>query len=73
VARLMRGWVGVTWRQPCQRLGTLAWTLYDVYFVPHAGGGASMWPIALFFAGWAAAIAGLVGYALGRRLRNGKV
>lgn len=69
----MRGWVGVVSAGAVPWLGTLAWILYDVYFLPYAGGGASMWPIALFFSGWAAAIAGLVGYALGQRLRKGKV
>jgi len=39
-------------------LGVLAWLLYNEYFVPYSGGGASMWPIALIVAGTAAAVAG---------------
>jgi hypothetical protein len=70
VAQLMHGWVGVVSAAAVPFLGTLAWILYGVYFVPYTGGGASMWPIALFFTGWAAALAGLGGYAMGRRLRR---
>ena len=40
-------------------LGLLAWLLYNEYFVPYQGGGASMWPIAQLFAGtFAATVAG---------------
>jgi hypothetical protein len=38
--------------------GLLAWLLYNEYFVPYQGGGASMWPIAQLFAGTFAAIVG---------------
>ena len=69
----MRGWIGVISAAAVPWLGTLAWILYDVVLVPYAGGGPSMWPIALFFAGWAAAISGLAEYALGQRLRKGRI
>ncbi len=39
-------------------LGLLVWLLYDEYFVPYQGGGASMWPIAQLFAGTFAALVG---------------
>jgi len=40
-------------------LGLLAWLLYNEYFVPYQGGGASMWPIAQLFGGtFAATVAG---------------
>jgi hypothetical protein len=39
-------------------LGVLAWLLYNEYYVPYQGGGASMWPIALIFAGSIAALVG---------------
>ena len=39
--------------------GLLLWFLYNEYFVPYKGGGASMWPIAQLFAGTAAAGTGL--------------
>ena len=38
--------------------GFLAWLLYSEYFVPYQGGGASMWPVALIFAGSIAAVVG---------------
>jgi hypothetical protein len=38
--------------------GMLAWLLYHEYFVPYAKGGASMWPVALLFAGTVAAAIG---------------
>jgi len=40
-------------------LGLLSMLLYNEYFVPYQGGGASMWPIAQLFAGTAAAVTGL--------------
>lgn len=39
-------------------LGLLSMLLYDEYFVPYSGGGASMWPVAQLFAGTVAAIVG---------------
>jgi hypothetical protein len=47
-------------------LGMLAWLLYQEYFVPYQGGGASMWPIAQLFAGTVAAGVGLTAYAIFR-------
>lgn len=44
-------------------LGVLAWLLYQEYFVPYRGGGASMWPIAQLFAGTVAAGVGLTAHA----------
>ena len=41
-------------------LGMLGWLLYNEYFVPYHGGGASMWPIAQLFAGTVAAAVGMV-------------
>ena len=72
IAHLLRGWVGVVSAAAVPWLGTLVWILYGVYFVPYTGGGPSMWQIALFFAGWGAAISGLAGYALGQRFRKGR-
>jgi hypothetical protein len=43
---------GIPW------FGLLAWLLYNEYFVPYQGGGASMWPIAQLFGGTAASIIG---------------
>ena len=40
-------------------VGVLCFLLYYEYFVPYQGGGASMWPIALLFAGTIAAIIGV--------------
>lgn len=47
-------------------LGLLAWLLYQEYFVPYKGGGASMWPIAQLFAGTIAASVGLAAHAIFR-------
>lgn len=41
-------------------VGLLSWLLFNEYFMPYRGGGASMWPIALLFAGTAAAATGLL-------------
>lgn len=53
-------------------LGMLAWLLYHEYFLPYAGGGASMWPVALIFGGTLAAIAGgmTAGFVNRRRRRD---
>ena len=48
--------------------GMLAWLLYHEYFVPYSGGGASMWPVALLFAGTVAAAVGIVTCVLVQRL-----
>ena len=47
-------------------LGLLACLLYQEYFVPYQGGGASMWPIAQLFAGTVAAGVGLAAHAIFR-------
>lgn len=39
-------------------LALLGWLLYQEYFVPYEGGGASMWPVALLIAGTVAALIG---------------
>ena len=66
-ARVLRGWIGVVCSFAVPWLGVLAWILYSEYFVPYRGGGASMWPIAQFFAGSGAAISGIIGYAIAQR------
>lgn len=42
-----------------------AFVLIAEFVLPHQGGGASMWPIAMFFGGIYGAIAGAVGAGLG--------
>jgi hypothetical protein len=71
-ACMLRGWVGVVCSFTVPWLGVLAWVLYNEYFVPYRGGGASMWPIAQFFAGSGAALSGIIGYAIAQRLRTRK-
>lgn len=44
--------------------GLLAVLMYQEYFVPYQGGGASMWPIAQLFGGTAAAVIGIGSCAL---------
>ncbi|MBD2094693.1 hypothetical protein H6F90_05955 [Trichocoleus sp. FACHB-591] len=56
--------------------GLLAWLLYNEYFVPYQGGGASMWPIAQLFAGSIVAVVGILAAVVVRevkaRLRGNK-
>lgn len=54
-------------------LGMLTWLLYNEYFVPYQGGGASMWPIAQLFGGTVAAVVGMTSYVFVRRLFRGTV
>lgn len=49
-------------------LGLLAFLLYNEYFVPYQGGGASMWPIAQLLGGTIAAVAGMCSYSLSQRI-----
>ena len=47
-------------------LGLLVYLLYNEFFVPYQGGGASMWPIAQLFAGTIAAATGIGAYSLAK-------
>lgn len=51
--------------------GVLAWLLFDEYFLPDQGGGASMWPIAQVVGGTAAALVG-AGSSLAVRLARSR-
>jgi len=53
--------------------GFLALLLYNEYFVPYQGGGASMWPIALIFGGSAAACVGALAAGVVQALVRRKV
>jgi|MEHZ01.4.fsa_nt_MEHZ011172423.1_25 hypothetical protein len=50
----------------------LAALLYSVYVVPYEAMDASMWPVAQFFGGNAAAFAGVMSYLLGTNLMGNK-
>ena len=52
--------------------GVLAWLLYNEYFVPYQGGGASMWPVALMFAGSVAAVVGASAAGLTKLARRNR-
>jgi len=56
--------------------GLLVWLLYNEYFIPYQGGGASMWPIAQLFAGFVVAVVGVLAAVAVRevkvRLRRSK-
>ena len=41
--------------------GYVVWSVYNEFFVPYAGGGASFWPIDIFFAGPYSGIGAAVG------------
>jgi hypothetical protein len=72
-AYLWSGRVGLVIAGAVPWLGMLVWLLYNEYFVPYAGGGASMWPIAQLFAGTVAAAIGIASYVAVRRLFRGIV
>jgi hypothetical protein len=72
-ALALNGTVGVLAAALIPWLGMLAWLLYNEYFVPYRGGGASMWPIAQLFAGTVAALIGIASYFFARRLFKGIV
>jgi hypothetical protein len=74
LAGLVCGWIlperrSVVWGAAVPWLGVLAWLLYNEYFVPYRGGGASMWPIAQLLGGTAAALIGTVAASVARAAR----
>ena len=56
--------------------GYVVWSVYSEFFVPYAGGGASFWPIDIFFggpcSGIGAAVGGYVTSKLFKRIREEK-
>jgi len=66
LAYFIRGRIGLILAVLIPWLGLLAALLYQEYFVPYQGGGASMWPIAQLFGGTVAAIAGIAAYEIGK-------
>jgi len=48
--------------------GYVVWSVYNEFFVPYAGGGASFWPIDLFFGGPCSGIGAAVGGYVTSRL-----
>jgi hypothetical protein len=66
---LLTGRRAVAWGGAVPWLGMLAWLLYNEYFVPYQGGGASMWPIAQLVAGSVAAVVGALAAAVARSAR----
>lgn len=64
----MKGRLGIVLSGAIPWLGLLAGLLYQEYFVPYQGGGASMWPIAQLFGGTVAAVTGIGMYLLGKKL-----
>ena len=59
----------VAWGGAVPWLGMLGWLLYNEYFVPYQGGGASMWPIAQLVGGTVAAAVGIAAAAVVRAAR----
>ncbi len=41
--------------------GYVVWSVYNEFFIPYAGGGASFWPIDIFFGGPCSCIGAAVG------------
>ncbi|RJG03456.1 hypothetical protein D3878_19185 [Noviherbaspirillum sedimenti] len=67
-AGILRGRIGLVCSGAVPWVGLLGWLLYNEYFVPYRGGGASMWPVAQLFAGSVAALVGVVSYKVFKRL-----
>ena len=67
----LRGKLGAIAAAAIPWLGLLVWLLYNEYFVPYRGGGASMWPIAQLFAGTIVAIVGWCTYMVVTAVRSG--
>ena len=67
VAKYMRHKLSVFVAGSLPWLGLLGVLLYIEYFVPYQGGGASMWPVAQFFGGTAAALIGVVTFLVARK------
>jgi hypothetical protein len=63
----LTGRIGLMFAAGVPVMGVLAWLLY-LSDQPYGGGGASMWPIAVLFAGTVAATSGLVAYLGTRKL-----
>ena len=70
-AGALKGGLGLFASGAVPWFGMLGWLLYNEYFVPYHGGGASMWPIAQLFGGTVAAVAGMIIYALLRLFNRG--
>lgn len=68
------GWIAperrtLAWGAVIPWFGVLAWVLYNEYFGPYRGGGASMWPIAQLIAGTVAAAVGMLAAGIARAAR----
>ncbi len=61
-----RGWVA--WLLSCAVVP--AFILFAEFVLPYEGGGASMWPIAMFFGGIYGAIAGGFGVLIGWQIQK---
>jgi hypothetical protein len=68
LANFIKGRIGIILSGLIPWLGLLMALLYQEYFIPYQGGGASMWPIVQFFGGTVAAITGVTAYLFGSKL-----
>jgi hypothetical protein len=68
LAYFFKGRIGIILAGLIPWLGLLGALLYQEYFIPYQGGGASMWPIAQLFGGTIAAIIGITAYIVGIKL-----
>jgi len=67
---LLKGFRAVVAGAAIPWCGMLTWLLYNEYFVPYQGGGASMWPIAQLFGGTFAAVIGAVTATVVRSVKS---
>lgn len=66
----LKGKIGAICSGAIPWLGLLTSLLYQEYFVPYKGGGASMWPIAQLFAGTIAAAIGITVYKFTKHIKT---
>ena len=73
-AALSRSNFGLLWGAIVPVTAWFLALMYNEYFVPYTGGGASFWPLALIFGGIPASSAGMVGawLVLERRSRKSR-
>ena len=67
VAKYMRHKLSIYVAGAVLWLDLLGSLMYTEYFLPHQGGGASMWPIAQLFGGTAAALIGILVFLVARK------
>jgi hypothetical protein len=64
ISYFIRNRLGIILAGAIPWFGILGILLYEEYFTPYKGGGASMWPVAQLFGGTGAAVSGIFAYVI---------